>query len=64
VTVALTGCFTGGSDERTNVPPGVTAFACVSVGVSDRAFGIRSRQHSSAKSGERHWVDSSVADAS
>src|SRR5664280_2100326 len=54
--VALTGCFAGGSDQRADERPGVTAFARVFDRVSDRALGLRSRQHSSAKLGEHRWV--------
>ena len=56
VTVALAGCFAGGSDQRADERPGVAALACVFDRVSDRAFGIRSRQDSPAKLGEHCWV--------
>ena len=54
--VALAGCFAGGSDQRADERPGVTVFARVFDRVSDRAFGIRSRQHSLAKLGEHRRV--------
>jgi hypothetical protein len=54
--VALTGCFAGGSDLRADERPGVTVFASVSDRISDRPFGIRSRQRSSAKLGKDRRV--------
>src|SRR5674476_482139 len=56
VAVALAGCLAGGSEQRADERPRVTAFACVLDRVSDRAFGIRSRQDSSAKLAEHRWV--------